>query len=1117
MLKAKILIVEDEGISALSIKSLLENWEYIDPLIALSSDEALKSLEEFKPDLILMDINLNEDVDGVDIANQLKNDFDVPIIYITAHSDEKMLERVKLTEPYGYILKPFSDEELKMTIDTALYRHKMERELKKANNLLEIELEKRKHAEDEFRKSEEKYRAIVETTHEGIVIFNDDNNISYANKQMAEILGYKVEEIVGSHVSNFIWDEDRLMVQNELKPRSKGVVCNLELPLRKKDGSSIWTLVSGNTLFNSKDNFIGILCMIKDISKRKGYEDELKRANDNLEEKVRERTKKIQIANETLMQEIKEREKVEKKSNDMLEFLQTLIDTIPSSIFYKDIEGRYLGCNKAYEDFLGLKREYILGKSVYDVFSRDLADKYYEMDSALFQSPEKQVYEWQMISADGSIHNVIFNKAIYFNADNTPAGLVGVMVDVTDLKKAEEEKKMEHQKLIDIIEFLPDATFVIDHDNNVIAWNRAIEKMTGVPKEEMLGKGDYAYSVPFYGLKRPILIDLILSQDNEVESLYDHVEREGDTLYADVFVPDKFENGGKFLWGKASPFYDEKGNFVGAIESIRDITKRKKMEEQLKESEAQRKIAMNMAKLVHWEYDVSSDLFTFDDQFYKLYSTTAKDEGGTQMSSREYARRFIPPEESFMMAEELVKALETDDPNFSRQVEHSIIRADGERRFIIVRYGVIKDDKGRTIKTYGANQDITERKNAEEELNKNLKRLDILNKVILTANRSNNLKSFLNDIRGLVLEFMNFDGGGIFLIDGEDGTAKLKYFTENPGDFAGAIDTLKINEYPFREVYIDGKSIFIDELNPVYHETSKKPKFKSLAVVPLYSEEKIIGSLNIINKKKHFFTEKEKEIINSIGREIGNSISKLITEEKMKKLIKELKCSNDELQQFAYITSHDLQEPLRTIASFTQLLERRYKNKLDDDADEFIEYIVEASIRMKQMILDLLEYSRIARVEKKCKPLKIENIILNVLNGLTLLIEENNANITYGSLPTVVADENQLFRVFQNLIENAIKFKKPEKPPKIRILAYIDEENNEHVFSVSDNGIGIEEQYFGRIFTIFQRLHTREEYPGTGIGLAISKRIIESHGGRMWVESEPEVGSTFYFTIQTKP
>lgn len=236
-----------------------------------------------------------------------------------------------------------------------------------------------------------------------------------------------------------------------------------------------------------------------------------------------------------------------------------------------------------------------------------------------------------------------------------------------------------------------------------------------------------------------------------------------------------------------------------------------------------------------------------------------------------------------------------------------------------------------------------------------------------------------------------------------------------------------------------------------------------------------------------------------------------ITEQK--NLERDLKRSNKELQQFAYVASHDLQEPLRTIASFTQLLAKRYEGKLDEDADEFIDFIVEASIRMKQQIEDLLEFSRVMTRGGEFKKLNVKEVVNRGISDLKTLIDENNAEISCDPLPEIYADPRQITRLFQNLISNAIKFRKPDEPPKIHISAKKEEETDECVFSVSDNGIGIEPQYRDRIFTIFQRLHTREEYGGTGIGLAVSKKIVERHGGRIWVESSFGNGSTFYFTI----
>lgn len=220
--------------------------------------------------------------------------------------------------------------------------------------------------------------------------------------------------------------------------------------------------------------------------------------------------------------------------------------------------------------------------------------------------------------------------------------------------------------------------------------------------------------------------------------------------------------------------------------------------------------------------------------------------------------------------------------------------------------------------------------------------------------------------------------------------------------------------------------------------------------------------------------------------------------------------SNSELEQFAYIASHDLQEPLRMIGSYLQLLEQRYKGRLDKDADDFINYSIDGANRLQQMINDLLVFSRVQTRGKEPTDTHVELALKGALENLRPSIQESKAKISYTNLPTVNADPIQLTMLFQNLLSNAIKFHGKETP-EIKISSRIDKQMVE--FCILDNGIGIDPQYKDRIFVIFQKLHNRDEYPGTGIGLAVCKRIIARHGGQIWVESKPGAGTKFYFTL----
>jgi PAS domain S-box-containing protein len=235
------------------------------------------------------------------------------------------------------------------------------------------------------------------------------------------------------------------------------------------------------------------------------------------------------------------------------------------------------------------------------------------------------------------------------------------------------------------------------------------------------------------------------------------------------------------------------------------------------------------------------------------------------------------------------------------------------------------------------------------------------------------------------------------------------------------------------------------------------------------------------------------------------------SKEHLVKAVGELKRSNDELQQFAYVASHDLQEPLRMVASYTQLLAQRYKGRLDSDADEFISYAVDGSNRMQRLIQDLLAYSRAGTNGKALREISSDKALKEALTNLRAAIEESGAVVTHDLLPAITMDETQLVQLFQNLVGNAIKYRTPEVP-YVHVSA-AKNGGNEWIFCVRDNGMGIDPQYFERIFIIFQRLHGREEFKGTGIGLAICKKIVERVGGRIWVESQPEKGSTFCFAL----
>lgn len=249
----------------------------------------------------------------------------------------------------------------------------------------------------------------------------------------------------------------------------------------------------------------------------------------------------------------------------------------------------------------------------------------------------------------------------------------------------------------------------------------------------------------------------------------------------------------------------------------------------------------------------------------------------------------------------------------------------------------------------------------------------------------------------------------------------------------------------------------------------------------------------------------------SLARDITD---RKMAEEVLQKTAAELDRSNKELEQFAYVASHDMQEPLRTITGYLQLLSSRYKGQIDERADRYIDYAVEGAERMSTLIRDLLSYSRVNTRGEELKPTSAEDSLDFALRNLRSAIEQSRASVTHDPLPVIKADRTQLAQLFQNLIGNAIKYRSPERNPKIHVSA--KRANGEWIFDIADNGIGFEQQYEHKMFLIFQRLHSRGKYPGTGIGLAICKRIVDRHGGQIWAFGEPGKGAIFSFTIPSR-
>lgn len=468
-----------------------------------------------------------------------------------------------------------------------------------------------------------------------------------------------------------------------------------------------------------------------------------------------------------------------------------------------------------------------------------------------------------------------------------------------------------------------------------------------------------------------------------------------------------------------------------------------------------------------------------------------------------------------------------------------ILHKSGHIIHLLYNATVYKDEHGNVQGVFAAARDITKRMVAEE-------RQRFTSVMLELFARKTSRKEYLNSAIEVIRRWSGCEFAGIRINDGQGNIPYEAYigfgkeFLELENLLRMHIDncictraiTNSTTDYEKayltagNSFYCNDTSMFLKGLSPQekknYRGTCIKCGICSLAAVPVYYRKEILGLIHIADMKKNMVPLAKVEFIETtLAALLGEALHKFNAEaeldeyrrsleEKVQQRTQELARSNRDLEQFAYVAGHDLQEPLRAVAGFVELLKNRLGNTLDGDNLKYMNFAIEGAHRMQSLIQGLLEYSRVGNRAKESKLVDMKRAVCYALDHLKIAIEKADADVIVGDLPTIRADEVQFVQLFQNLIGNAVKFT-ADKKPCVEITA--EKKEGFWQFAVRDNGIGIEQEYTERVFLIFQRLHTRQKYPGTGIGLSICKKIIERHGGKIWVESQPGQGSTFYFTV----
>ncbi|MGB9978118.1 PAS domain-containing sensor histidine kinase [Methanobacterium sp.] len=770
-----------------------------------------------------------------------------------------------------------------------------------------------------------------------------------------------------------------------------------------------------------------------------------------------------------------------------------------------------LEINPAGAAFYGVKREDQIGKTWRQVWS-DIPESVFDIYRQVDESGKPSRFEHF-----SPITNKWYTSNLYkIGKDKFSL----TFFDITKSKEAEEELRgslVSKSKILNIlkeseaqyrsiIDNIQDAYFRGDKKGKIIMASPSAAQMYGYDSpEEMIG-------LPVRSLykskkERDLVLKELKKHDKIVDNEIEGVKRDG-TLF--------------WVSQNAQFYYDNNDQIQGSEAFIRDITERKKLEKELRES-------LNQAKKLAKKLKISNEELQIANKEVKQSQKLLQDiiDGYPSIIFvKDLEGRFIiinnELEKLLGVSNEELKG-KTDYDIFSKEeaeyyrahdmvvleegrsipIEEEADLIDGHHTFLANKFPIY-DINGKSYGVGSISTDITEIKrlqnelkqahdHLEEQVKERTKELELAYNSLKTSSKENKRLTNLLEISEQPFAIAYPDG-------------HIGYVNKAFEDLVGYTkDELKTINWslvltPFKYREIENKKL--EELK----HTDKPIKYEKEYI-------RKDGTNVSVELLTHVLRDKNGEILYYYGF-VTDLTERKEVENRLKEIISELGRSNKELESFAYITSHDLQEPLRTIASYAQLIERRYKGKLDQDADEFIGFIVDGAKRMKEMIQGLLDYSRVGTRGNKFTEFKAQNALNRALNDLGIVISKANAEVTNDELPVIFADESQIIRVFQNLIGNALKFRKEGVKPKIHVSA--EKKEKEYIFSVSDNGIGLEEQYSNQIFEVFKRLHAIGEYQGTGVGLAIVKRIVDRHSGRVWVESKLGKGSIFYFTLPCK-
>ena len=1007
----------------------------------------------------------------------------------------------------------------------------------------------KKAAEEELKQSEEKYRSFFENSIDAILLTVTDGRVLAANPAACKMFQMTEKEICKAGRKGLVSMEDKEF-EKIIEQRNKNGKVKAEVTFRRKDGSNFLGEMS-SSIFHTCLGANRTSMIIRDISERVKAEEALKISEENyrflFEYSSNPKwifdleTGRIVDVNDTAVKhygytreefigmltndlkppeelarigeiqknlknmeglihfgifsqvkkdgtkilaevsghkcifrdkkcmvissfDVTEREKILQQLKDSKEKLDTAQKIAKLGYWKREFNNQEIYWSEELYDIVGRNKEIYKPslESLVEIMHPEDKENYIQLRKEALKGTNVLEIEYRIILPDGSIKWIHQNGKIIKNVEGNPIIFEGTAQDVTAKKLLELSLEQSNLRYELVSKATSDVIWDWDFTKNKAYWGEGFETIFGYNLDEIQPLDDF-WEQNIHPEDRGRVVTNIQETTNSIQSNWriEYRFRRADNSYA--YVLDK----GFFI-------RDRSGKAIRIAGGMQDITERKELEELLDKSN-------KLARIGSYEVNYNTGNLYWNDIAKSIYEVP-ENYKPTLKKIPDFYPQDLSGEE---ILEAYSNAMEKGTPF---DVEVRIRTAKGNTRWIRL-IGETESVDGKISKLYGSIQDIDERKKNEEALRLSIERYNIVTKATndsiwdwdLVENKvirpGKPLESVLGYQRIPPAEVDDFWKNHVNRDDWQRMSEERKILFENP-----------------EENYWEDEYRFL------------KPD----------------GSYAIIYDRAYISRDKEGKAIRMIGA--SRDITKLkeselqlkALNEKLEKRAKELVASNQELEQFAYVASHDLQEPLRMVTNFLTQIEKKYNDILDEKGKTYIHFAVDGAKRMRQMILDLLEFSRAGKIDNRFEEVDLNLLVKDILELHQQKIEETKAEIIVGNLPVVAASKTGLRQIFQNLTSNSLKYSQSNNGVIPKIFISAKDANDHWQFEVRDNGIGIDSQYFEKIFVIFQRLHDKMEYSGTGIGLAITKKIIENLEGKIWIESEVGNGTSFFFTIPKK-